>query len=448
MISSTQNGEATNYTYGLECISAQTGKIRTEYVYDGRGSVAAEVSYNNAWYTLGGGLAKKTTVSKSYSPFGELLTENVSGFGYNGEYYNAETGMIYLRARFYAPEMNRFSQKDILRGSAFVPQSLNRYLYVQNDPINLIDPSGMSLKSWAQKISSGAKSVVNTVKTVTSNAVNTVRTVASNAVNSVKTAASNFVSSVKTAVTNLAASATSAYNTAKTAVQNFFGGGGNNTSTPSGGSSGYLSSYVGDSWHSGPSGDSDGNDPRPIGAGHYQGYPISANAPRIADVNPASVYYCEKGKESDKAPTTPETPKKGTYSLSLGANANIGVGVSASIAVVFDRAGNVDFQWSYAVPGVNGTASFGVLDAGIGIMFQYTDAATVHDLYGRSSFYGASAGAGWYVGGDVISFSMPNELDGDINGFQIGAGYGIGVDAHVGITDTKPVVTSNDDLNS
>ena len=143
VISENRNGEQTSYTYGLDRISALSGSTRTEYVYDGRGSVAAEVSYNNAWYTLGGGLGKKTVNAKNYTPFGELLTEETSGFGYNGEYYSAATGMIYLRARFYAPEMNRFSQKDILRGSAVQPGSLNRYLYCQNDPVNFVDPSGM-----------------------------------------------------------------------------------------------------------------------------------------------------------------------------------------------------------------------------------------------------------------------------------------------------------------
>ena len=147
VISAAQNGQTTSYTYGLERISAKTGSTRTEYVYDGRGSVAAEVSYNTAWYTFGGGLARKNVTTKSYTPFGEQIGEATSGFGYNGEYYNAATGMIYLRARFYEPEMNRFGQKDLLRGSAFAPQSLNRYLYVQNDPINFVDSNGRGLKS-------------------------------------------------------------------------------------------------------------------------------------------------------------------------------------------------------------------------------------------------------------------------------------------------------------
>ena len=147
VIAANTNGVETNYTYGLERISAQTGNRKTEYVYDGRGSVAAEVSYNNAWYTFGGAFSKKDVISKSYTPFGEQIGEQVSGFGYNGEYYSAVTGMVYLRARFYEPAMNRFSQKDIVRGSITAPNSLNRYTYVQNDPINFIDPSGEKLMS-------------------------------------------------------------------------------------------------------------------------------------------------------------------------------------------------------------------------------------------------------------------------------------------------------------
>jgi|GEM_PF-3056155 len=38
--------------------------------------------------------------------------------------------------------MMRFGQKDILRGNTYSSLSLNRYLYVQNDPVNFVDPSG------------------------------------------------------------------------------------------------------------------------------------------------------------------------------------------------------------------------------------------------------------------------------------------------------------------
>ena len=142
-----------------------------------RRSVAAEVSYNNAWYTLGGMLSSKEVISKSFTPFGEQIGEQVSGFGYNGEYYNAATGMVYLRARFYEPEMNRFSQKDVVRGSVVQPGSLNRYSYVQNDPVNFIDPSGQSLKSVWNSVKSAAQNAVTSVKNTVSKVATAVKNV-------------------------------------------------------------------------------------------------------------------------------------------------------------------------------------------------------------------------------------------------------------------------------
>ncbi len=184
VISETTGKKTTDYTYGLERISAQTGSNRTEYIYDARGSVAAEVSYNNAWYTFGGTLGWKNISSKSYTPFGEQIGEAVSGFGYNGEYYNAVTGQIYLCARFYEPEMNRFSQKDILRCDAANPVSLNRYAYVQNDPVNFIDPSGMSVRSLLQK---GKAAVTGAVKSFVANPIRATVSTVKKVVNAIKT---------------------------------------------------------------------------------------------------------------------------------------------------------------------------------------------------------------------------------------------------------------------
>ena len=55
--------------------------------------------------------------------------------------------MIYLRARFYDPAMNRFSQKDALRGNINNPLSLNKYLYCENDPVNFVDSIGRAKTS-------------------------------------------------------------------------------------------------------------------------------------------------------------------------------------------------------------------------------------------------------------------------------------------------------------
>lgn len=50
-------------------------------------------------------------------------------------------GMVYLRARFYEPEMNCFSQKAVVRGSIAQAGSLNRYTHVAK-AVNRADETG------------------------------------------------------------------------------------------------------------------------------------------------------------------------------------------------------------------------------------------------------------------------------------------------------------------
>ena len=130
------DGEQTTfYVYGLERIGAQNALgEKTLYQYDGRGSVAQKLSYHGAW----------KGASQQYGPFGQVMGAQVSGFGYNAEDYDAATGMLHLRMRQYEPGMGRFSQKDILKGNLGDALSLNRYSFVQNDPVGFVDPSGMN----------------------------------------------------------------------------------------------------------------------------------------------------------------------------------------------------------------------------------------------------------------------------------------------------------------
>jgi hypothetical protein len=53
----------------------------------------------------------------------------------------------YLRARYYAPETGRFVTEDTWLGNLTQPQTLNRYAYVANNPVNFNDPSG-NLFGW------------------------------------------------------------------------------------------------------------------------------------------------------------------------------------------------------------------------------------------------------------------------------------------------------------
>ena len=142
-----ENGSSiTAYSYGLERITAYSGDIKTAYIYDGRGSLAQTVTTLIAVNGLStqNNLAQEAGIqSIRYTPFGEQQHTKLSRFAYNAEAYDAATGILNLRARQYEPAMNRFGQKDILKGKMTSSLSLNRYEYCVNSPILFTDPSGM-----------------------------------------------------------------------------------------------------------------------------------------------------------------------------------------------------------------------------------------------------------------------------------------------------------------
>ncbi|MDR3050285.1 MAG: RHS repeat-associated core domain-containing protein [Oscillospiraceae bacterium] len=75
------------------------------------------------------GISAPAVNSHAYTPFGEQLGQKTTGFGFNGEWYDAATGMQNLRARQYEPAMMRFTQQDVVRGNVATPLSLNRFFW-------------------------------------------------------------------------------------------------------------------------------------------------------------------------------------------------------------------------------------------------------------------------------------------------------------------------------
>ncbi len=55
---------------------------------------------------------------------------------YSGEYFDAESGDYYLRARYYNPRLGRFLTEDP------VHDGNNWYVYCNNNPVRYVDPSG------------------------------------------------------------------------------------------------------------------------------------------------------------------------------------------------------------------------------------------------------------------------------------------------------------------
>jgi RHS repeat-associated protein len=61
---------------------------------------------------------------------------------YDGEEYDPGTGLYYLRARNYDPSNGRFDRLDPASGSVGRPQTLNKYVFGNSDPVDVIDPTG------------------------------------------------------------------------------------------------------------------------------------------------------------------------------------------------------------------------------------------------------------------------------------------------------------------
>jgi RHS repeat-associated protein len=84
-----------------------------------------------------------------YLPFGgtrqlpDHPTSGLTDYGYTGQ-RNLEDGigLMDYKARFYSPALNRFIQPDSIVPSLYNPQSLNRFSYTINNPINYNDPDG------------------------------------------------------------------------------------------------------------------------------------------------------------------------------------------------------------------------------------------------------------------------------------------------------------------
>jgi len=81
----------------------------------------------------------------TYRPFGEALTDSAAGASkhkFTGQEFDPEIGLYFYNARYYNPSLGRFVSGDTVVSSPFLSQTLNRYSYVGNNPINRIDPTG------------------------------------------------------------------------------------------------------------------------------------------------------------------------------------------------------------------------------------------------------------------------------------------------------------------
>src|SRR5690606_18025654 len=95
-----------------------------------------------------------------YFPFGSIrVDEQYQNFDetkkFTGHEFDDESGFYYAQARYYDSEIGRFVSGDplqwrpqeLMKKFQQLPQALNYYSYVGNNPIALIDPSGEAFQA-------------------------------------------------------------------------------------------------------------------------------------------------------------------------------------------------------------------------------------------------------------------------------------------------------------
>ena len=118
----TAAGVSATYAYQVDAMGSVIGMT------DASGAVVARYAYD-PW-------------GNPISATGTAAIATRNPLRYRAYYTDAETGLIYMPARYYDPATARFLSPDPAPPSAGDPGSLNAFVYCGNDPIGAIDPGG------------------------------------------------------------------------------------------------------------------------------------------------------------------------------------------------------------------------------------------------------------------------------------------------------------------
>ena len=208
MVKYTKGTDVYTYTYNGDGqrMSKTVNGITTNFVWDGMNMILEHVDYfNNTGYYYGPGGVEFQQYSDGmhlaaayvknalgdvvgtydvmsgvtlyreycYDAYGNAVEEydntnaippSENPFRYRGEYYDAETGLYYLRNRHYDPKAGRFITEDPIRDGT------NWYVYCSNNPVNFFDLLGLeavAIRDFVSQSAGGKTSWSNWTKTAT-----------------------------------------------------------------------------------------------------------------------------------------------------------------------------------------------------------------------------------------------------------------------------------------
>ncbi len=174
-----QLAQAITTVYVGNLSESEAGRV-TNFIYLGSQKIAS-VSGTDVFYYhtdhLGGlnvltdrfGLARELT---EIDPFGQTVKHQKFGapsktawYYFTGKPFDDETGLYYYGARYYDPKLGRFITPDTVVQRHNDPQTLNRYSYCSNNPVNRVDMDGHKW-SWRKFFGAIVGAVVTAVVTI------------------------------------------------------------------------------------------------------------------------------------------------------------------------------------------------------------------------------------------------------------------------------------------
>ena len=161
-VKKTVNGVVTDYTlHGKNIVHMKRGDDELHFFYDAQNRPAVVV-YNGTAYayvkSLQGDIVAildengNTVVSYGYDAWGAPIGKSgtfaetlgkVQPFRYRGYVFDEETGLYYLRSRYYNAERCRFVNADALVSTLQQSNKHNLFSYCGNSVISYIDPDGL-----------------------------------------------------------------------------------------------------------------------------------------------------------------------------------------------------------------------------------------------------------------------------------------------------------------
>ncbi len=150
-VNGTQTKYANDVAGGLtQVLLETTGATKNFYLY-GNGLIAQQKSFVQYFGLDGLGSVRQLYNSsgqivsdRQFDPYGNQMSKTGVGtsiYGFTGEQMDG-SGLVYLRARYYAPRQGRFTTRDTWAGDYTRPATMNGWDYGENNPVNATDPSG------------------------------------------------------------------------------------------------------------------------------------------------------------------------------------------------------------------------------------------------------------------------------------------------------------------